>query len=276
MTQKKTPRRDAGFTKVAHYWIDRVMPHVSGAQWKVMCAVLRHTLGWSRQEAEMTYDLMMDMTGTKRQAVAMAVEHLLKLGALERRSKTVGKQLTFKYTAVQKANLKEVPKRSAKPPQSALPFNVTQFENQTPSQFENQTASEFENQTSTRFENQTPSTPVLRSIKEIKNKEINTHTTHEDSRAQEAASQRVCLSKFSKRQLREFAYASASYTNLVNEYWEGRGQKLKRVAGIRNPEGWATAARRSGEHDDDVQEWLDDPDMFNFDLFRQSANRSNF
>lgn len=269
--------QEKGFTQIAHYWIDKVMPRVSGAQWKVVCAVLRHTMGWSREEAEMTYDLFMDMTGTKRQAVSMAVEHLLKLGVVQRRSKTVGKQLVFKYRAVQKANLKEVPKRAPKEAQSALPFNVSKFENQTTSEFENQTGvTEFENQTATRFENQTPKLPVLRSIKEIRSKEIKTHTQQQDPGLQEAASQRVCLSKFSKRQLREYAYASRGFTDFVNAYWEGRGKRSNCVAGIRNPEGWATAARRSGEHDEEVQEWIDNPGMFDIDRFRQVNNGGNW
>lgn len=260
---------------VAHYWIDRVMPQVSGAEWKVICAVLRSTLGWSREEAEMKYDLFMDMTGNARQAVSSAVERLLKMELLDRRSKTVGKQLSFHYRAVQKANLKAVPKRPPKPPQGDLPFNVTQFENQTSTQFENQTATEFENQTNTQFENQTASAPVLICIKERRTKEINTHTHTRDPREDKAASQRVCLSKFSKRQCREFAYASFNFTRDMNAYWEGRGKKWLRVEGIKNPEGWANAARRSGEHDEEIQEWIENPSMFDFELYRRENNGSN-
>ncbi len=47
-------------------------------------------------------------------------------------------------------------------------------------------------------------------------------------------------------------YAFASY----------RHSKRHRQEGIRNPQGWAIAAKRSGRCDELIQQWVDNPGMF--------------
>ena len=68
----------------------------------------------------------------------------------------------------------------------------------------------------------------------------------------------VCVpkSKFALDQIR--AYAWESYR--LDQWLVAQGQK--NVDGIRNPDGWAVTAHRSGEFDGLVQEWVDDPKKF--------------
>jgi uncharacterized protein YdaU (DUF1376 family) len=70
--------------------------------------------------------------------------------------------------------------------------------------------------------------------------------------------QRVCVSqsKFTLEQIRQYAWASYH----LDERLRGAGRK--QVDGIRNPDGWAIAAHRSGEHDPLIQEWIDNPKIF--------------
>lgn len=168
---------------VDNHFIDHIMPHVTGTEWKVVCSVLRKTVGWRSEEggrrewAQISVDEFQKMTGHERQAVIAAVREMLLRTSIERRTQQMGKQRTFLFRAVPKADLKEASKPKRRRQQPALPFDIlsiTEFENQTPmtpfepvenlgqeeTEFENQTASqslkiklrsgvsEFENQTS--------------------------------------------------------------------------------------------------------------------------------
>ena len=78
----------------------------------------------------------------------------------------------------------------------------------------------------------------------------NSVNTHSDLRL-------MCVpkSKFSLEEIRKFAWASY---RLDQKLTDG-GSK---VEGIRNPDGWAIVAHRSGEFDGIIQEWLDNPQHF--------------
>jgi hypothetical protein len=123
------------FTKVDNYFLDHVMPRVKGAEWKVICAVLRQTEGFQREDAEISVEEFMSMTGHERQTVIVAVRNVMLRGAMERRAQQVGRQRTFRFRAVPKANLKELPEPGPEQLQSTLPFNVsrlTESNNHTP------------------------------------------------------------------------------------------------------------------------------------------------
>lgn len=68
----------------------------------------------------------------------------------------------------------------------------------------------------------------------------------------------VCVSKsnFSLTQIREYAWASWH----LDQRLIGSGKK--QIDGIRNPDGWAVSAHRSGEFDQMIQEWVNDPKKF--------------
>lgn len=165
----KLTNRD-GFTRVDNYFFDRVMPKVSGAEWKIVSTVLRATSGCFQEDAEISIAEFMVMAKLQRQAVIKALEDIRLRGAVERRAQHKGRQHTFRFRAVRRANLKEIPEPTTRRKQTALPFDVlqiTEFENQTqttPSdtvEIAGQMETEFENQTLTQCENQTSIGPVL-------------------------------------------------------------------------------------------------------------------
>jgi hypothetical protein len=69
---------------------------------------------------------------------------------------------------------------------------------------------------------------------------------------------RVCVSKskFTLQQIRQYAWASWRLDQRLV------GQGRKNVDGIRNPDGWAISAHRSGDYDELIQEWIDNPQLF--------------
>jgi uncharacterized protein YdaU (DUF1376 family) len=74
-----------------------------------------------------------------------------------------------------------------------------------------------------------------------------------------AATQKpVCVSKskFTLQQIRQYAWASWRLDQRLV------GQGRKNVDGIRNPDGWAISAHRSGDYDELIQEWIDNPQLF--------------
>ena len=265
----------SGYTKVENYFFDYVMPRVSCAEWKTICAVLRETVGWNRQDAEITLDRFMQLTGFAREAMCAAVRRAVGRSVVQRRTVQNGRQRTFKYRAIEKANLKVLPKREPRRRQEALPFDVltsTEFENRTASR-----SSEIELPTPlTEFDNRTPNVPVL--IIDLKKEDLrerHTHaTTNPASVEKSTASQCVRGSKFTRKQIREYAWASHNFDSFLVDYYTTRDQPKRATVGIKNPDGWATVARRTGEHDDEIQEWLDDPTIFDTGLWLQSRRRA--
>lgn len=112
------------------------MPRVKGAEWKVICAVLRQTEGFQREDAEISVEDFISMTGCERQTVIVAVRRMLLRKAIERRAQQFGRQRTFRFRALPKANLQELPPPQPEQLQSSLPFNVlhraTESKNHTP------------------------------------------------------------------------------------------------------------------------------------------------
>ncbi len=86
------------------------------------------------------------------------------------------------------------------------------------------------------------------------------------------------LSRFPRKTLLAYAWAEHNFSGEVNDYLKQprfvgdtglhKGSYSDQLKGMVNPGGWATAARRSGEYDDDVQAWLDDPSIFSFQRWR--------
>ena len=65
----------------------------------------------------------------------------------------------------------------------------------------------------------------------------------------------VCVSrsKFTLDQIRDYAWAQHHLAQKLI------GQGHRQVEGIRNPDGWAVAAHRSGEWDELIKQWIEDP-----------------
>lgn len=64
-------------------------------------------------------------------------------------------------------------------------------------------------------------------------------------------------SKFSFDQLLDYAFANHRYYLKLTQV-----RPEERAKGINNPEGWATTALRTGEWDSVVEEFLENPNMY--------------
>ena len=98
------------------------MPRVSGAEWKIVCAVLRQTIGCQKEEAKIEVSEFQAMTGYERQAVIAAIRNACLRGVASRRLQHAGGQRSFRFRAVPRANLKALPAADRRPEQDALPF----------------------------------------------------------------------------------------------------------------------------------------------------------
>lgn len=124
-------KSEPGFTKFDNFFLDRVMPKAGLAEWKVICAVIRETVGWHRTDAEMSIDQIMARTGLASQAVVTGIKNACKRQVIKRRAQQAGKQRSFRYSADPRANLKDVPKPDPRRHQESLPF-MSDGENQNP------------------------------------------------------------------------------------------------------------------------------------------------
>lgn len=239
-------KREPGFTKFDNYFLDHVLPRVSGVEWKIISVIIRGTVGWQqqggkhRQEVELTNERLQKLTGVGSQALCAGIKKAMDRGVVKRRPRQQGRQRTFCFSAVPRANLKSLDHGDSST-QEHLPF-ISDRENHNPNSDDQIVVSTIPT-TVLDHENHNPNSALLISVK--KDIDPKTHTHRE----------RVCASRFSKQQIR--AYAWASYH--CDEVLRNRGRK---VEGIRNPDGWAVAAHRSGEFDDLIQEWIDNPEIF--------------
>src|SRR5215475_12530934 len=120
-----------GFTPFDNYFLDYIMPRISCAEWKVVCLVIRETIGKACEDAEIKLDHFMNLTSFERQAVVIAIRNACHRTVIERRTVQNGRQRTFRYKAIPRANLKELPKPDLRRHQSKLPFDATEFDFQT-------------------------------------------------------------------------------------------------------------------------------------------------
>jgi hypothetical protein len=73
-------QRQSGFTKFDNYFLDHVLPRVSGVEWKIISIIIRGTVGWQkpngehRKEVELTIDRLKTLTGVASQALCNAIK----------------------------------------------------------------------------------------------------------------------------------------------------------------------------------------------------------
>lgn len=70
------------FTAFPNVLLDRVMPHLSDTEFRVLAVVVRETLGWQRASKWLTNGLLRQRTGRASAAVSRAIDHLVKRGLL--------------------------------------------------------------------------------------------------------------------------------------------------------------------------------------------------
>ena len=72
---KPFARQGHGFA-VDNYLVDHVMPAIGPAAWKVLSVVMRHTIGWHRDDAQLSNAELQRMTGLANPAVTKALKVL--------------------------------------------------------------------------------------------------------------------------------------------------------------------------------------------------------
>jgi phage replication O-like protein O len=60
--------KETGYTQVSDYVLDFIMPTLSGNQWKVLCFVIRKTVGWKKESDALSYAQIIAGTGIKSDA----------------------------------------------------------------------------------------------------------------------------------------------------------------------------------------------------------------
>lgn len=164
---------ESGFTRFPNYFLDKVMRKAGGVEWKVICAVVRETLGWNdqgrqRQEAEIPIERFEEMTGAKRSRLFEAITAACQSGAIRR-----PEQRSFRFRPVVKGNLHPVPKRE-KPAVDQGRLQFSQPETALETQSENRTLDHEQNPIIglTQSENRTLGESVLICIKEKDPKKV--------------------------------------------------------------------------------------------------------
>lgn len=75
----------SGYTMFDNFILDVIMPELKPTHWKVLCFIMRKTIGWHRVEDGLSYSQIMDGTGIKnRTTISGAIKELVRLGYIAR------------------------------------------------------------------------------------------------------------------------------------------------------------------------------------------------
>ncbi len=73
--------RQGHYTVLDNFILDRIMPNVSPTEWKVLCFIIRKTVGWHKDEDKLSISQIKDGTGiNSRTTISNAVSNLEKAG----------------------------------------------------------------------------------------------------------------------------------------------------------------------------------------------------
>lgn len=80
-------------TPFPNHLLDRVMPHLRDTEWRILCVIVRQTLGWQRPDGKgrkdsdwLTQRQLKQRTGRESEAICAAVDSLVSKGLIEVRS----------------------------------------------------------------------------------------------------------------------------------------------------------------------------------------------
>jgi hypothetical protein len=272
-------QQELPFTKVPNIFLDEWVNILGLVEIRVVAAILRRTFGWKRKESgPLSVTELGQITRRSRPLVVKALTRLRARGIIT--SSRLSRQEPLAYGLLMRSEFQ--PLKEAPPParQKPLPYDVHHFSSKENLTTENASVVKKTLPLSGK-ENFTTEPSVL--IIDLKKEDLKKHT--QIARATPAAkvepvenlaaAPRVCGSKFTKKQIREYAWASHNFDQFLVTYYANRNQKNRVSVGLQNPEGWATAARRSGEHDEEIQEWLDDPLKFDVDTWLRAGRRAS-
>ena len=84
MTTIKPFNRQGNFTAVDNAVIDEIMPNLSGNEWKVLCFIIRKTVGWHKDSDGIAYSQFRAGTGiSSNTTVQKSIDRLLALHIIE-------------------------------------------------------------------------------------------------------------------------------------------------------------------------------------------------
>lgn len=70
------------FTPFPNLLLDRVMPHLSDTEFRVLAVIVRQTLGWQQKAQWLSHSLLKRSTGRESAAISRAVDQLVKRGLI--------------------------------------------------------------------------------------------------------------------------------------------------------------------------------------------------
>ena len=88
-----------GFVPIPNAYIDRYLADLSGAEVKVLLAILRRTAGWRKESDEISLSQIEKMTGLDRKSVIAGLRGLLKRGLIAQTKDSAGSRAAS-YTCV--------------------------------------------------------------------------------------------------------------------------------------------------------------------------------
>lgn len=93
------PTEMNGFTKADNWLWDYVMPRANPNTFKVVCAVMRATVGWHQEQAELKFDDFHELTGiSSRGTLTRAIDEALEEGYITREK--VGRSFAYSLKIV--------------------------------------------------------------------------------------------------------------------------------------------------------------------------------
>jgi len=88
-----------GFVPIPNAYIDRYLADLSGAELKVLLAILRRTVGWRKESDEISIEQLQQMTGLARNSVRAGLRGLLERGLVVERTRATGSKAAS-YTCI--------------------------------------------------------------------------------------------------------------------------------------------------------------------------------
>lgn len=82
--------RQGNYTVFDNYILDAIMPTLKPTHWKVLCLIVRKTIGWQKWEDALSYSQIMEGTGIRnRNTISAALSELIARGYILRRETEV-------------------------------------------------------------------------------------------------------------------------------------------------------------------------------------------
>jgi hypothetical protein len=116
---------EPNFTQTPNVFIDKIMPMLTNAEFRVASVIIRETCGWQRNWKEMTLEKLEIATGLTRKSVIAGTNGLLKKGFIEKKQTGPKNHLKSSYRLIvgdKKPLSKKVPEYTKYTPQGCTKY----------------------------------------------------------------------------------------------------------------------------------------------------------